>query len=105
MAGLADVMEGSAQANRTRAIRRKDKTYHGGECKVHKGNFTRYTSNGSCVLCVKYEADGRGGKVRGYIAKKKDSLAFRHPVSPWPITASNMDQCPDLSPRRTVPTT
>lgn len=84
----------------------KLKTYHGPECDQHPGNFTRYTSNGSCVICMRYgEQTGRTGKIRGYVAKRSDKLAYRHPVSPWPITAENMHLCPDLSPGKGSPWT
>jgi len=76
----------------------KAKLYRGPECKTHPGNFTRYTSNGACILCASL-AEPKG-KSRGYIAKKRDTLAFKHPVSPWPITAENMHLCPDLSFKR-----
>lgn len=105
MATKAEVMERIVPKSRAEALLRKIKTYHGGECLVHKGNFTRYASNGSCVLCACYNDTAKGGKVKGYIAKRADSLAFRHPVSPWPITAANMHLCPDLSPRRVTGTT
>lgn len=78
----------------------KLKLYQGAECNVHAGNFTRYTSNGACVLCRKLDSATKG-KSRGYVAKKRDTLAFNHPVSPWPIDATNFDRCPDLSFKRT----
>lgn len=85
--------------NKAEARRLKARTYYGPECKIHGGNFTRYTSNGACVLCASL-TDPKG-KSRGYVAKKRDTLAFNHPVSPWPITAENMHLCPDLSFKRT----
>ncbi|AZF88749.1 hypothetical protein sortregn_29 [Escherichia phage sortregn] len=96
-------MDKDRRVGRTKAEAQllKLKLYKGPECKVHGGNFTRYTSNGACVLCRKLEADTTKGKSRGYIAKKRDTLAFNHPVSPWPITAENMHLCPDLSFKRT----
>lgn len=77
----------------------KTKLYYGPECKIHPGNFTRYTSNGACNKCA--SLNHSKGKVAGYVAKRKDVEAFNHPVSPWPISASNMHLCPDLSPKHT----
>lgn len=85
--------------SRAQAIALRVKTYQGIECKAHRGNFTRYTSNGACVICAKFEDTG---KRTGYVAKRSDALAFNHPVSPWPITAENMARCPDLSPGRST---
>ncbi|QBZ71614.1 hypothetical protein HOV35_gp49 [Escherichia phage Sortsne] len=100
-----ETKERSVARSRAEALLLKRKTYHGGECKEHPGNFTRYTTNGSCVICAAYSSQRGGGKVRGYIAKKADSLAYRHPVSPWPITPENMHLCPDLSPGKGSPWT
>ena len=85
--------------SRAQAIAMKVHTYQGIECKAHRGNFTRFTSNGTCVICAKFEDTG---KRTGYIAKRADKLAYAHPVSPWPITAANMHLCPDLSPGRST---
>lgn len=86
--------------SRSQAVLLRVKYYHGAECAAHKGHFIRYTCNGSCTLCSNYQ---RGQKrISGYIAKRTDTLAFRHPVSPWPITAENMHLCPDLSPGRST---
>lgn len=101
----AELLDRITPKSMAEALLRKCKTYHGGECKEHPGNFTRYTTNGSCVLCAAYSSQRSGGKVRGYIAKKADGKAFNHPVSPWPITPANMHLCPDLSPGKGSPWT
>lgn len=93
-----DKPKGVAAKSRAEARIRKLKTYEGGECKVHKGCFTRRTSNGACLICLTEWAD-KSTKVRGYVAKRTDKLAFRHPVSPWPINADNLSRCPNLSPK------
>lgn len=85
--------------NKNEARLLKTRLYIGPECKIHGGNFTRYTSNGACVLCASLTHPK--GKSAGYVAKKRDALAFNHPVSPWPINKDNMDRCPDLSFKRT----
>lgn len=93
-------METVLPTTRSEAIALKVKYYHGTECQAHKAHFIRYTSNGACTLCAGCTGARIGSKVKGYIAKRADTLAFRHPVSPWPITRDNMHLCPDLSPGR-----
>lgn len=88
-------METVLPTSRSEALILKVKYYHGSECPSHRRHFIRYTSNGGCTLCNSFKNNPRS--ISGYIAKRSDPLAFRHPVSPWPITPANMHLCPDLS--------
>jgi len=92
-----DTGETVLPTSRSEALIHKVKYYHGSECPAHRLHFIRYTETGYCTLCESGSRQKRSGRVKGYIAKRADALAFRHPVSPWPITASNMHLCPDLS--------